>query len=110
MTSDAKILEGVGDYKWGFKDPEQLIFKTRKGLDREVVEQIRLAVQEFVFVWETQRHLVTLSGGVVMFDRSDMEAEELIQQAGEYCNTAKDLGRNRLFFPEDFDEADRVAI
>ena len=40
MTSDAKILEGVGDYKWGFKDPEQLIFKTRKGLDREVVEQI----------------------------------------------------------------------
>ena len=40
MTSDAKILEGVGEYKWGFRDPENLIFKARKGLDREVVEQI----------------------------------------------------------------------
>jgi Fe-S cluster assembly protein SufB len=40
MNSDAQILEGVGDYKWGFKDPDELVFKTRKGLDREVVEQI----------------------------------------------------------------------
>ena len=40
MSSDAQILEGVGDYKWGFKDPDELVFKTRKGLDRDVVEQI----------------------------------------------------------------------
>jgi len=40
MSTDATILEGIGEYKWGFKDPENLIFKTRKGLDREVVEQI----------------------------------------------------------------------
>jgi Fe-S cluster assembly protein SufB len=40
MTSDAKILEGLGEYKYGFRDPEQLVFKARKGLDREVVEQI----------------------------------------------------------------------
>lgn len=40
MTSDAKILEGVGDYKYGFRDPDELVFKSRKGLDREVVEQI----------------------------------------------------------------------
>jgi Fe-S cluster assembly protein SufB len=46
MTSDAKILEGVGDYKWGFKDPEQLVFKTRKGLDRDVVEQISRMKEE----------------------------------------------------------------
>ncbi|UCD43321.1 MAG: Fe-S cluster assembly protein SufB [Chloroflexota bacterium] len=42
MSSDAQILEGVGDYKWGFRDPENLVFKARKGLDREVVEQISL--------------------------------------------------------------------
>ncbi len=42
MSSDAQILEGVGEYKWGFRDPENLVFKTRKGLDREVVEQISL--------------------------------------------------------------------
>jgi Fe-S cluster assembly protein SufB len=40
MSSDAQILEGVGDYKWGFRDPDNLVFKSRKGLDREVVEQI----------------------------------------------------------------------
>ncbi|MCS7255934.1 MAG: Fe-S cluster assembly protein SufB, partial [Thermomicrobium sp.] len=26
--------------KYGFRDPEQYVFKARKGLDREVVEQI----------------------------------------------------------------------
>jgi Fe-S cluster assembly protein SufB len=40
MSTDAQILEGVGDYKWGFRDPENLVFKARKGLNREVVEQI----------------------------------------------------------------------
>jgi Fe-S cluster assembly protein SufB len=40
MASDAQILEGVGEYKYGFKDPETYVFKSRKGLDREIVEQI----------------------------------------------------------------------
>jgi Fe-S cluster assembly protein SufB len=29
-----------GEYQYGFHDPEKFVFKTRKGLDREVVEQI----------------------------------------------------------------------
>jgi len=40
MSSDTKILEGIGEYRWGFRDPEQLVFKARKGLDRDVVQQI----------------------------------------------------------------------
>ena len=40
MTSDAQILDGIGDYKYGFNDPDVSVFKTRKGLDRDVVEQI----------------------------------------------------------------------
>jgi Fe-S cluster assembly protein SufB len=40
MTSDAQILDGIGDYKYGFSDPDVSVFKTRKGLDRDVVEQI----------------------------------------------------------------------
>jgi Fe-S cluster assembly protein SufB len=40
MTSDAQILEGIGDYKYGFSDPDVSVYKTRKGLDREIVEQI----------------------------------------------------------------------
>jgi Fe-S cluster assembly protein SufB len=39
-TSDVKILDGVGEYKWGFSDPETYVFRTRKGLDAEIVEQI----------------------------------------------------------------------
>lgn len=38
--SDAKLLEGIGEYQYGFSDPETYVFKSRKGLDREVVQQI----------------------------------------------------------------------
>ncbi len=40
MTPDSQITNGIGDYKWGFKDPETHVFKSRKGLDREIVAQI----------------------------------------------------------------------
>jgi Fe-S cluster assembly protein SufB len=40
MSTDAKILEGIGEYQYGFRDPENYVFKSRKGLDREIVEQI----------------------------------------------------------------------
>ena len=40
MSSDTKMLEGIGDYKYGFRDPSEYVFKTPKGLDREIVEQI----------------------------------------------------------------------
>jgi Fe-S cluster assembly protein SufB len=38
--SDVKLLEGIGEYQYGFSDPEAPVFKSRKGLDREVVQQI----------------------------------------------------------------------
>lgn len=40
MSTDAKMLEGIGEYKYGFRDPETYVFKSRKGLNREIVEQI----------------------------------------------------------------------
>ncbi|NPV84827.1 MAG: Fe-S cluster assembly protein SufB [Anaerolineae bacterium] len=42
MTQDAQanFLEELGQYRYGFSDPETYVFKSRKGLDREVVEQI----------------------------------------------------------------------
>ena len=39
-SNDAKILEGIGEYQFGFSDPETYVFKARKGLNRETVEQI----------------------------------------------------------------------
>jgi len=40
MSSDAKMLDGIGEYKFGFHDPDTFVFKSRRGLNREVVEQI----------------------------------------------------------------------
>jgi Fe-S cluster assembly protein SufB len=40
MASDEQILEGIGEYKYGFSDPEDYVFKSRKGLDSDVVRQI----------------------------------------------------------------------
>lgn len=40
MATDATMLEGIGDYKYGFQDPENYVFKSQKGLNKEVVEQI----------------------------------------------------------------------
>ena len=42
MTREADLehFEGLDRYKYGFRDPDVSIFKTRKGLDGEVVEQI----------------------------------------------------------------------
>ncbi len=37
---DIKQLEGLDDYKYGFIDPDEAVFRSKKGLDREVVEQI----------------------------------------------------------------------
>jgi Fe-S cluster assembly protein SufB len=40
MSTDAAILEDIGEYKFGFSDPENYVFKSQRGLNREVVEQI----------------------------------------------------------------------
>ena len=38
--SETELLEGIGDYRYGFSDPETYVFKSRKGLNRDVVQQI----------------------------------------------------------------------
>ena len=40
MSTDEKLLESIGDYKYGFKDPEVHVFKSRKGLDEKIVREI----------------------------------------------------------------------
>jgi len=40
MSSDAVILNGIGEYQFGFHDPKNYVFKSRKGLDRQIVEEI----------------------------------------------------------------------
>ncbi len=38
--SDEKLLEGIGEYQYGFSDPEQYVFKSEKGLNEEIVRRI----------------------------------------------------------------------
>ena len=41
MSEDTKILEDIGQYKYGFHDrDDNYTFKSQKGLSREVVENI----------------------------------------------------------------------
>jgi Fe-S cluster assembly protein SufB len=40
MSSEAQLLEGVGDYKYGFSDPDTFVFRSRKGLGPDVVREI----------------------------------------------------------------------
>jgi Fe-S cluster assembly protein SufB len=44
--SDVQALEGLGKYKYGFQDPDVTVFKTRKGLDHDVVRQISAMKEE----------------------------------------------------------------
>lgn len=41
-SSDLEHLKGIDQYKYGFSDPDVSVFKTRKGLDEEVVRQISM--------------------------------------------------------------------
>ncbi len=40
MSEETKTLEGIGQYKYGFHDAEHYVFKSQRGLTREVVENI----------------------------------------------------------------------
>jgi Fe-S cluster assembly protein SufB len=39
-AKNAEFIDNLGEYKYGFKDPETFVFKSEKGLSRHVVEQI----------------------------------------------------------------------
>jgi Fe-S cluster assembly protein SufB len=47
MVDSTEVLDvGVDGYKYGFHDPEEYVFKSRKGLNREIVAQISEIKQE----------------------------------------------------------------
>lgn len=44
--SDAELLKGIDEYRWDFVDEAKPVFRTRKGLDAEIVRQISAKKQE----------------------------------------------------------------
>ncbi|HSR20780.1 MAG TPA: Fe-S cluster assembly protein SufB [Anaerolineales bacterium] len=52
-ASDDQILDGMGEYRYGFHDPDnQYVFKSKRGLSREVVEQISAMKREPAWMLE----------------------------------------------------------
>jgi Fe-S cluster assembly protein SufB len=49
---EADLLEKIGDYRYGFSDPDNSVFKTRRGLDSHVVEQISAMKGEPAWILE----------------------------------------------------------
>lgn len=45
-SSEVKALKGLDKYEYGFQDPDVSVFRTRKGLDHEVVKQISSMKEE----------------------------------------------------------------
>jgi len=45
-SAEVKQLDGIDNYKYGFSDPDVSVFKTRKGLDQDVVRQISAMKEE----------------------------------------------------------------
>ena len=35
-----KALDGIGDYKYGFSDPDTAVYRSKRGFTREIVEEI----------------------------------------------------------------------
>jgi Fe-S cluster assembly protein SufB len=44
--NDAELLEGIDEYRWDFVDEAKPVFRTRKGLDADVVGQISAQKEE----------------------------------------------------------------
>ena len=40
MSSNSNTLDNIGEYKFGFSDPETYVYKSQRGLSKDVVEKI----------------------------------------------------------------------
>ncbi len=113
MSSDQAILEGIGDYKYGFRDPDTYVFKSRKGLDRDIVEQISFMKGEPQWMLEfrlkaldhfLKRPMPTWGGDLSKLDLDDIyyyvkPADEESRSWDDVPETIKNTF-NRLGIPE----------
>lgn len=63
---------------------------------KEIAEQIRLIIEEFLFVWEGNRFSLGVSIGLVEMLPFHHTTEQLLVMADTACYLAKDQGRNRV--------------
>jgi Fe-S cluster assembly protein SufB len=111
--SDIEHLKGIDQYKYGFSDPDISVFKTRKGLDEEVVRQISAMKEEPEWMLEfrlkalahfQQRAIPTWGADLSQLDLDDIfyyvkPAEAEGQSWDDVPSTIKDTF-NKLGIPE----------
>jgi len=110
-SSDLKSLEGMDRYKYGFTDPDVSVFKTRKGLNHEVVEQISrikgepqwmLAFRLKALAHFQERPMPTWGG-----DISDLDLDEIIF----YVRPSDEMGQSWDDVPDSIKETfNRLGI
>ncbi len=61
-----------------------------------IAESLREAVNEFRFVWHGHTFRLGVSVGLVPFDATVRDANEILKAADATCYAAKDAGRNRV--------------
>ncbi len=100
-----------GDYQFGFHDPDHSVFRARKGLDREIVEQISSIKGEPDWMLETRLHALDIFhqkpmpqwGGNV----NDLDFDDIYY----YVKPADREGRTWEDVPEDIKKTfDRLGI
>lgn len=79
--TDLEHLDGIDQYKYGFSDPDVTVFKSRKGLDEEVVRQISEIKEEPEWMLEfrlkaldhfMKRPMPTWGGNLASLDLDDI--------------------------------------
>ncbi|MCC5656290.1 EAL domain-containing protein [Nostoc sp. XA010] len=69
-----------------------------------VANQLLECVQEFRFVWEKQVFSIGVSIGLVGIDMNSESLVEIMSTADAACYTAKNRGRNRVYFAQTDDQ------
>lgn len=74
----------------------------------EIANNLRQAVQDFRFGWQTQSFKIGVSVGIAAITGSESKAGEVLSAADAACYVAKQQGRNRVHFHA-LDESDSSA-
>ncbi len=70
---------------------------------RQIADQLRMAVRDFHFVWESHGFEIGVSIGLVPITVLSGSQAEIMSAADVACYAAKDLGRNRVHVHEEGD-------
>ncbi len=72
---------------------------------KRVAESLRVAIQDYEFIWDNKLFRVGISIGLVAITESSTSLTTVLKQADAACFMAKDLGRNRIHIYHEEDAA-----